>query len=96
MKPTHTGTPKNLVTLINNLPCELTPERLAFLEKIANRFMNLELDEDGFFKTEYSDKFILNERNLTNIQPIKPKKETRPFTDEEWKEWFLDMAKTGD
>ena len=100
MKPTHTGRLKNIQELIEALINDLGmnvigKEYLSFLSdnegsiievvKCQNHFEN---DDFGFVSEMFS-----------KIIPIKPKKETRPFTDEELLEhlytdgWFMSDMK---
>jgi len=92
MKATHKGRLKNIQDLIEALRNDISinnisKEYIGFLSDNEGAIIEVEEYLKGNFKN-YDFGFITE--MFSKLEPIKPKKETRPFTDEEWKTWFLE------
>lgn len=92
MKPTHIVKIKDIVDYIQS-------SEKVNIDKITLQFVtnnggceydaHLSNSKDSYIVmvAGYNINFLHNE--LDEVKPIKPKKKMRPYTDEEWREWFL-------
>ena len=94
MKATHTGRLKNIGDIIEVIKKDdsfkkLSTDYIYFLHQKEGDKIELVKEYDNNY-IHVDDDFWVTEEMFSKIEEIKPKKETRPFTDEEWKEWFLE------
>jgi hypothetical protein len=91
MKATHTGRLKSLDEYFSDDYVSdghtLSGEEVRALIDMTKEDVELVSRGDGYYR--YKGIICINEQYLTDIKPIEPEIETRLFTDEEWREWFL-------